>query len=124
MRPADLVLAVLLALTLVVGAAGALAGLYMIGQDLEMSGEFLDGIGIAIGLVVLAVVGVPMALAGMALHSLRRVRPSTWRWATAAGVTGVLSGIPFAMFYRPLLALLVLPLLVAVVAVQGRGRAG
>jgi hypothetical protein len=120
MRPADRILAALLGLTLLAGAVGAAGGLYMIGQDLEMSGEFLDGLGIMIGLVILGIVGAPMALAAKALHALWHQRPNAWKWATAAGLVGLVSGIPFGMFHHPLFAALVLPLLVAVVAVEGR----
>ncbi len=123
MRRADVILAALLVLTLLAGATGAAAGLYLIGQDLEMSGEFLDGIGIVFGLMVLAIVAVPMGLAAMAIRALRNQRPNAWKWATAAGVVGLVSGIPFGMFHQPLFAVMVLPLLVAVVAVEGREQA-
>ncbi len=120
MRPADTILTALLVLTLLAGGVGAVAGLSMIGQDLERSSEFLDGLGIVIGLVILGIVGVPMALAAKAIHALRRRRPNAWKWATAAGVIGLAAGIPFGMFQQSLFAVLVLPLLVAVVAVEGR----
>lgn len=120
MRPADAILAALLVLTLLAGGVGALAGLYLVFDDLESQGEFLDGLGIVIGLAVVAMVGVPMTLAGKAIHGLRRGRPNAWKWAVAAGVFGLLSGVPFGMFQRPLFAVLAVPLLVAVVAVEGR----
>lgn len=120
MRRADVILAVLLVLTLLAGVVGLWAGLALIGDDLESQGEFLDGLGVVIGLGVLALVGVPMAVAAKAVHAVRHGRANAWKWATAAGLIGLVAGIPFGMFHQPLFAVMVLPLLVAVVAVEGR----
>lgn len=120
MRRADLVLAVLLVLTMLAGAVGLWAGLALISDDLESQGEFLDGLGLVIGLGVLALVGVPMTVAAKAVHAVRHGRVNAWKWATGAGLIGLLAGIPFGMFHQPLFAVLVLPLLVAVVAIESR----
>lgn len=123
MRPADVILAVLLVLTLLAGVVGAWAGLSLVFDDLETQGEFLDGIGVVIGLGVLGIVGVPAALAIKAVQAIRRGRANAWKWALAAGLVGMAAGIPFGMFHQPLFAVMVLPLLVAVVAVEGRESA-
>jgi hypothetical protein len=123
-RQADMILTVLLLLTLLAGVVGAGAGLVSIGEDLERSGEFLDGLGVVIGLGILGIVAVPMALAAKAIHAVMHRRANAWKWATAAGVVGMAGVVPFGMFEHPLLAVLVLPLLVAVVAVAGRERPG
>ena len=61
----------LLGLALVL--AGGLSGLYFIGDDAGRSGELLDGLGTMVGLAVLVLVGVPGALASVALRrSLER----------------------------------------------------
>lgn len=116
----DRLLQALLALTLLACAAGTAVGLYVIGQDLETSGEFLDGLGVVIGLAILFLVGVPAALAGWALRLSLRRRQHAESWAIAAAVAGLVLGLPFGVGYRPLLAVLAVPLLLLVVAVEAR----
>lgn len=111
-------LAVVLVATLVAASAGALTGLAFIGEDLEQQGEWLDGVGVLIGLAVLGVVVAPGAVAGKALHAVLRRGVRAWRWALAAGIVGVLVVVPFGVFWHPAFLVAVVPLLVIVVAVQ------
>jgi hypothetical protein len=116
----DRLLRGLLVLTLLVCAAGAAPGLYFIGEDAQTRGEFLDGIGIAIGLGILALVAVPAALAGWALRASLLHRSNAPGRALAAGLAGLVLGAPFGIAYRPLLAVLIVPLLLSVVAFEAR----
>jgi hypothetical protein len=119
----DRLLQGVLVLTLLVCGAGAVLGFYFIGQDMEAQGEFLDGIGILIGLAILFLVGAPAVLAGWALRLSVTGRRHAGRWAVAAGVTGLLLGAPFGISYRPFLAFLAAPLLLVVVALTTRPAA-
>ena len=111
----------LLVLLLLAAAAGAMLGLSMLGSDLQTSGEFLDGIGVVIGLVIFGLVAVPGAAAAMAIRSLRRDSPSARRWVVGAGVLGACAVLPFGFFHHPFFAVLVLPVLLVVVAVLDDG---
>jgi hypothetical protein len=116
-RAVDRYLAGLLVLLLLAAAAGAVPGLWLVGGDLQTSGEMFDGLGLALGLAALAVVAVPATAAVLALRRLWSGRPTAHPWALAAGVLGVLAVVPFGMFYHPLLALLVVPALLVVSAI-------
>jgi hypothetical protein len=116
-RAVDRYLAGLLVLLLLAALAGAVPGLWMVGDDLRYSGEMFDGLGIALGLAALGVVAVPATVAVLALRRLWSGRPAAHRWALAAGVLGVLAVVPFGVFYHPLFALLVVPGLLAVAAI-------
>ena len=119
-RAVDRLLRGLLVALLLACTAGAVPALLFIGQDMERSGEFLDGIGIVIGLAMLAVVAVPTGLAGWAMRESLRSSPKAPAWALAAAVAGALVGVGFGVGYRPALAVLVLPVLLMVVAVDAR----
>lgn len=119
-RAVDRLLRGLLVVMLLACAAGAVPALIFIGSDAQASGEWLDGLGIAIGLAILAVVAVPAGLTGWALRGSLEGRSSAPAWALAAAGTGVLVGIGFGFAYRPLLAVLVVPLLLGVVAFDAR----
>jgi hypothetical protein len=117
----DRLLTVLLVLLLLASAAAALPGLYLVGSDLQTSGEFLDGIGVVLGLGMVGLATVPAAAAVMAIRTLRRGRPSARRWVVGAGVLGACAVLPFGFFHQPLLAVLVLPVLLVVVAALDDG---
>ena len=115
-QSAERLLTVLLVLPLVAAAAGAAPGLYMAWSDLETSGEFLDGLGAVVGLAIVGLVAVPAVVAVVALRAIGRRTASARRWAVAAGVLGMAAAVPFGFYYQPLLAVLVVPLLLVVVA--------
>lgn len=119
-RAVDRLLQILLGLALVPVLAGAAFGLYFIGEDAGQSGEFLDGLGLMIGLGVLVLVGVPGVLAAVALTRSLRHRPHATSLALAAGVLGTLSTLVFAFVYLPCVAALVPALLVIGVSVAAR----
>lgn len=119
-RAVDRLLQIFLGLALVPVAAGVGFGLYLIGQDAQQSGEFLDGIGVIAGLAVLALAGAPGVLVVVALsRSLRQV-PHVTPWALAAGLIGSGAALCFAFFYPPSVAALVPALLVVGTAVAAR----
>lgn len=118
-RSVDRYLAGLLVLLLLTAAAGAVPGFSLLGQDLEQSGEWLDGLGVVFGLGILTVVAVPATVALVALLRLRDRRESAWRWALAAGVLGCLAVVPFGFFSQPLFVALVVPALLVAVAYRG-----
>ena len=62
----------LLVLTLLAAAAAGGFGLYVVAEDLGTSGEFLDGVGIVIGLGILGLAVVPFGLAAGALRTSLR----------------------------------------------------
>ncbi len=113
----DRLLQIFLGLALVPVLAGLAFGLYLIGQDAEQSGEFLDGIGVLAGLAVVAVAGVPGTLAAIALSRSLRDVPGQRTYALAAGLLGVVAALVFAFFYAPAIAALVPALLVVGTAV-------
>jgi hypothetical protein len=115
-RSVDRFLVVLLVLLLVPAMAGAVLGLTLVAQDLETSGEWLDGVGLVFGLGILGLAAVPGALAVVAIRALRQNRPTGPRWAIAAGVLGCLAVLPFGFFQAGYLALLPLPVVLAVAA--------
>ena len=122
-RAVDRLLQIFLGLALVPVLAGLAFGLYLIGQDTQQSGEFLDGIGVLAGLVVVAVAGVPGTLAAMALSRSLRDVPGAGSYALAAGLLGAVATLMFAFFYAPAIAALVPALLVAGTAVAARSGA-
>src|SRR6476620_2067344 len=103
-RAVDRLLQTFLALALALVLAGVLFGLSFIGQDAGQSGEFLDGVGILVGLAVLVLVGVPGALALVALRRSLKGRSHAADWALAAGLLGALSAGVFAFVYHPFVA--------------------
>jgi hypothetical protein len=119
-RAIDRLLRGLLVVMLLACAAGAVPALIFIDSDLEASGEWLDGLGVAIGLAILAVLAVPAGLTGWALRASFEGWSSAPAWALAAAGTGVLVGIGFGFAYRPLLAVVVVPVLLGVVAYDVR----
>jgi hypothetical protein len=116
-RAVDRLLQIFLGLALVPVLAGLAFGLYLIGQDAEQSGEFLDGIGVLAGLVVVAVAGVPGTLAVIALSRSLRDVPGQRAHALAAGLLGAVAALVFAFFYAPAIAALVPALMVVGTAV-------
>lgn len=110
----DRYVAGLLGLMLVTAGVGAVAGLAFALEDLEQSGEMFDGLGLYLGAAVLGLVAVPAAVAVVALRRLLAGHPTADRWALTAGVLGGLAAVPFGMFHRPLLAVLVVPVLLMV----------
>lgn len=122
-RAVDRLLQTFLGLVLVLVGAGALFAIYFIAQDADQSGEFLDGLGILVGLAVLVLVGVPGALAFVALRRSFKRQSHAADWALAAGVLGVLSACVFAFVYHPFAAALVPAVLVTVTAAAARREA-
>lgn len=105
---------------LVIGLLATLPGLYLglflLGQDLQDSGEFLDGVGAMFGLMTLAAVVLPAALAGRALLlSVRGRRTAPW-WALAAGLVGLVDALLAGWWDARLLAAALVPLFLATVA--------
>jgi hypothetical protein len=122
-RAVDRLLQIFLGLGLVPALAGLAFGLYLIGQDTEQSGEFLDGVGVLAGLVVVATAGVPGTLAAIALSRSLRDVPGHRAYALAAGVLGGVATLMFAFFYAPAIAALVPALLVVGTALVARSGA-
>ncbi len=116
----DRFLAGLLALLLATAGAGALAGVGFALEDLAQSGEMFDGLGLYLGVAMLVLVAVPATVAVVALRRLLAGRATARRWALAAGVLGGLAAVPFGMFYRPLFAVLVVPVLLVLSSVLAR----
>ena len=105
-----------LVLGLIATLPGLYLGLYLVGQDLQQSGEFLDGVGLAYGLVVVAAVALPAALAGRALLlSARGGRSAPW-WALAAALAGLVDALLAGWWNARLLPAALVPLFLAVVA--------
>ena len=119
-RAVDRLLQTFLGLVLVLVGAGALFAIYFIAQDADQSGEFLDGLGILIGLGIIVLVGIPGALAVVALWRSLQQQSHAADWALAAGVLGVLSACVFAFVYHPFAAALVPAVLVTVAAAAAR----
>jgi len=119
-RAVDRLLQTFLGLVLVLVGAGALVAMFFIAQDADQSGEFLDGLGIVIGLGILVLVGIPGALAVVALWRSLQQRSHAADWALAAGVLGVLSACFFAFVYHPFAAALLPAVLVTVAATAAR----
>ncbi len=120
-RAVDRLLQIFLGLALVPVLAGAAFGLYFIGEDAGQSGEFLDGLGLMIGLGVLVLVGVPGVLAAVALPGRCGSSPH----ATSLRTRGRRARHPvhacvFAFVYLPCVAALVPALLVIGVSVAAR----
>jgi hypothetical protein len=105
---------------LVLGLAATLPGFYLglflVGQDLQESGEFLDGVGVAYGLMVVAAMALPALLAGRALVLSLRNRTTAPRWAFAAALTGLVDALLAGWWDALLLATVLVPLFLAVVA--------
>ncbi len=116
-RSPDRLLLILLALMLVAASSGVAAGAYFVGSDLQTTGEFLDGLGIAIGLVMVVASGLPGAASALAIRAVRRRAPSAQRWSVVAGGLGTLTAVAFGLLVQPLLFLAVLPLMVIAAAV-------
>ncbi len=114
-RPANHLLVGLLTLLLVASAAATLPGLYLIGSDLQTSGEFLDGIGVLAGLAIIGVAALPAAASGMAIRAICRGNAAR-TWAVTAGALGTLTALACGFFYQPLLAVAVLPVILVMVA--------
>ena len=119
-RAVDRLLQTFLGLVLVLVGAGALLAVYFIAQDADQSGEFLDGLGVLIGLAILVLVGIPGAVAVVALRRSLKQQSHAADWALAAGVVGALSACVFAFVHHPFAAALVPAVLVAVVATAAR----
>jgi hypothetical protein len=122
-RAVDRLLQIFLGLALVPALAGAGLGLHLVAEDAGQSGEFLDGIGALAGLAVLVVVGIPGALAAVALLRSLRGQPHVTSWAIAAGLLGAVATIMFAVFNPPSVAALVPALLVVGTALAARSGA-
>src|SRR6476619_3491362 len=122
-RAVDRLLQTFLGLALALVLAGVLFGLYFIGADVGQSGEFLDGLGILVGLAVLVLVGVPGALAAVALRRSLQRQSHAADWALAAGLLGALSAGVFAFVYHPFVAAFVPALLLTVAAAAARREA-
>lgn len=119
-RSIDRLLQILLVVTVLLCVAGAGLGLFFLVQDLQVSGEFLDGLGAVIGLAIMGLVGVPLALAAWALRQSFRARANAPTWAVAAAVAGALCSIPFWFSTPPLVFVLVPLVLLGVVGHQAR----
>src|SRR6478672_4755576 len=100
-RAVDRLLQTFLGLVLALVVAGLLFAFAFIGQDAARSGEFLDGVGIMVGLAVLVLVGVPGAVAAVALRRSLRQQRHAADWALAAGLLGVLSAVVLAFVHHP-----------------------
>ncbi len=122
-RAVDRLLQTFLGLALALVLAGLLFGLYFIGEDAGQSGEFLDGLGTMVGLAVLVLVGVPGALASVALRRSLKRQSHAADWALAAGLLGALSAGVFAFVYHPFAAAFVPALLLTVAATAARREA-
>jgi hypothetical protein len=122
-RAVDRLLQTILGLVLVLAAAGVLFAMYFIAQDADQSGEFLDGLGIMIGLGILVLVGIPGAVAVVALLRSLKQQSHAADWALAAGVLGGLSACVFAFVYHPFAAALVPAVLLVVAAAAARREA-
>lgn len=123
-RAVDRLLQIFLALALLPVLAGVGCGFFLIRQDAQQSGEFLDGIGVLAGLVVVAVAGVPGTLAVIALSRSLRQLPGRRAYALAAGALGAVGTLLFAFFYAPAVAAMVPFLLVVATAVAARSGTG
>jgi hypothetical protein len=119
-RAVDRLLQTSLVLTLLLSAAGAALALVFIGQDAGTSGEFLDGLGVVIGLVLLGVVGVPAATAGWALRRSLRGDPRAWAWAVASAALGLAAVAVLAFPVHPVSLAAVPEVVVLVAAVAAR----
>ena len=119
-RAVDRLLQTFLGLVLVLVGAGALFASYFIAQDADQSGEFLDGVGVLVGLAILVLVGVPGTVAAVALWRSLRKRSHAADWALAAGVLGVLSAGVFTFVYHPFALALLPAVLVTVAATAAR----
>ncbi len=113
----DRLLRAVLVLGLLACLPGLWLGLFLVGQDLQATGEWLDGLGLAAGLVVLAGVLLPAGLAAWALRRSFRGRDDAPRWALAAAVAGLAVAAMFGWNNPRLLPFAAAPLLVGVVAV-------
>ncbi|QNN53258.1 hypothetical protein [Nocardioides mesophilus] len=110
----------LLVALLLLCAVGAVLGVLAIGSDLQQRGEFLDGLGVMIGLGLLGLVLLPASLALLTLRALRRGRPSTWLWATATGTVGGVCVLPFLLLSPLSFPLLVVPVALSLTAFWAR----
>ncbi len=106
-----------LVLGLLATLPGLYVGLFLVGQDLQASGEFPDGLGVAYGLVIVGAFGLPAVLATRALWLSARCRRNAPRWALAAALVGLLDAAPVAWWDTRLVATALVPLFVGVVAV-------
>lgn len=113
----DRLLRAVLVLGLLASLPGLWLGLFMVGQDLQATGEWLDGVGLAVGLVILAGVLLPACLAAWALRRSFRGRDDAPRWALAAAIAGLAVCVLFAWNNPRLLPFAAPPLLVGVIAV-------
>jgi hypothetical protein len=120
----DRLLQIFLGLALVPAIAGVVLGLDFVVQDAGQNGEFLDGLGLIMGLVIMATAGVPGVLAAIALSRSLRGMPGPRSYALAAGVLGSVATLMFAFFYPPAVAALVPALLVVATAVSARSGVG
>ena len=114
----DRALQTFLGLSLVLAVAGAAFGLLFIGQDAGQSGEFLDGVGVMIGVAVLLLVGVPAVIAGLALRRSLRRQSHAHVLALVSGLVGLGSVAVFAVVYHPFAAAAVPLLMVTGLAVM------
>lgn len=114
----DRLLQAVLVLGLLASVPGLGLGLFMVGQDLQATGEWLDGLGLAVGVVILAGVLLPAGLAAWALRRSLRGRDDAPRWALAAALAGLAVCAVFAWNDPRLLPFAGVPLLVGVVAVS------
>jgi hypothetical protein len=121
-RAVDRLLQTFLGLVLALVVAGVLFAFAFIGQDAARSGELLDGVGTMIGLALLVLVGVPGAVAAVALRRSVRQQPHAADWALAAGLLGVLTAGVLAFVHRPFAAALAPALLLTVAAAAPGGR--
>jgi hypothetical protein len=112
----DRLLRAVLVLGLAATLPGLWLGLFMISNDLDATGEWLDGVGLLIGLVVLAALLLPGGLAAWALRRSVQERRDAPAWALAAALTGLASAGVFAWNDPHLLPFGAAPLLVGVIA--------
>lgn len=122
-RAVDRLLQTFLALVLALVVAGVLVAFAFIGQDAAQSGEFLDGVGIMIGLAGLVLVGVPGAVAVVALRRSLLQQPHAADWALASGLLGALSAGVLAFVHHPFAAAFAPALLLTVAAAAARREA-
>lgn len=105
-----------LVLGLIATLPGFYLGLFLLGQDLQASGEFLDGVGILYGSVIVGFVAVPAALAGRGLCLSARHGRAAPRWALAAALAGLADALLAGWWDGRLLPIALVPLFVAVIS--------
>lgn len=106
-------------LLLLVGAIGVVVGGYFVLGDLASHDDFLDGLGVALGLVMIVGSALPAAASVMAIRSTVRGQASR-RWSVVAGALGTLTLVLLGLLIPPLLVVALLPLALVVAASSAR----